>query len=145
MYSDLLLPVTSADVSEVAAGEAFDLADEFDATVHIIHIVGPHDQLDEHGGFDVGTTQLEEAGQTLVSEFASTAQDRGLDTETSVIVGVPNLHIASYADKNSVDLIIIGTHGRSGASRVMFGSTAEQVIRETERKVLTVQDTGSDS
>jgi universal stress protein A len=61
------------------------------------------------------------------------------DMERSVLMGVPHEEIMNFAKKNKIDLIIMGTHGRSGIDRILFGSTAAQVVRYAPCPVLTVR------
>ena len=59
--------------------------------------------------------------------------------ERSVLTGVPHEEIMNFAKKNKIDLIIMGTHGRTGIDRMLFGSTAAQVVRYAPCPVLTVR------
>jgi len=62
-----------------------------------------------------------------------------LEVETIVVKGVPFNEIINAATEISVDLIVIGTHGRTGISHVMLGSVAEKVVRKSLCPVLTVR------
>ena len=61
------------------------------------------------------------------------------DIERTVITGVPHEEIVNFANKNKVDIVIIATHGRKGIDRLLFGSTAAQVVRFAPCPVLTVR------
>jgi len=61
---------------------------------------------------------------------------KGVTASVEVLAGNPAEEIINYADKKHVDLIIMSTHGRSGFSRLVFGSVADKVIRQTEKPVL---------
>ena len=63
----------------------------------------------------------------------------GLDVEHVILRGMPFLEIIRYAKANEVDLIVIGTHGRSGMEHIIFGSTAEKVVRKAPCPVLSVK------
>ncbi|MDA8106284.1 MAG: universal stress protein, partial [Nitrospiraceae bacterium] len=65
---------------------------------------------------------------------------RGLkDVERIVLKGIPHEEITKFAGENKIDLIVLGTHGRRGIDRVLFGSTAEQVVRNAQCPVLSVR------
>ena len=61
------------------------------------------------------------------------------DVEHVVLKGTPYEEISRFAEENKIDLIVIGTHGRKGLDRMLFGSTAEQVVRHAPCPVLTVR------
>jgi universal stress protein A len=61
------------------------------------------------------------------------------DVEHVVLKGTPYEELARFAEENKIDVIVIGTHGRKGLDRMLFGSTAEQVVRLAPCPVLTVR------
>ncbi len=56
--------------------------------------------------------------------------------------GTPFLEIIRYAKRNDIDMIVATTHGRTGLSRVLFGSTVEKIVRKTPCPVMVVRPTG---
>ena len=79
-----------------------------------------------------------EAGRQL--KMIIPAEERqGLDSEMVILYGIPFLEIIRYAKANDVDMIVIGTNGRSGMEHMMFGSTAEKVVRKAHCPVLSVK------
>lgn len=80
-------------------------------------------------------------------EYLQAVKDRlqkeGLSAQTAVVIGDPAEAVIEYAKTNGVDLIILGTHGRSGPSRWFFGSVAEKISRHSPVPVLMVAPTGS--
>jgi len=69
------------------------------------------------------------------------AEKQGVRIETSVLTGTPAHTIAKHAKAGGFDLIVMGTHGRTGVSHVFMGSVAERVVRTAPCPVLTVRDT----
>ncbi|MFB6217087.1 MAG: universal stress protein, partial [Candidatus Aenigmatarchaeota archaeon] len=61
-----------------------------------------------------------------------------VETVTKVVSGVPHSEIKRYVEDNDIDLITMGSHGRSGLDRLLIGSVAEKVIRTTDIPVMTV-------
>jgi universal stress protein A len=61
------------------------------------------------------------------------------DIEHVVLTGIPYEEISRFAEEEKIDLIVIGTHGRTGLDRMLFGSTAEQVVRHAPCPVITVR------
>jgi nucleotide-binding universal stress UspA family protein len=85
-----------------------------------------------------------EAGRQL--KMIIPAEERqGLDWEMVILYGMPFLEIIRYAKANAVDMIVIGTNGRSGMEHVIFGSTAEKVVRKAHCPVLSVKPAAANS
>ena len=83
-----------------------------------------------------------EAGRQL--KMIIPAEERqGLDWELVILYGMPFLEIIRYAKANDVDMIVIGTNGRSGMEHMVFGSTAEKVVRKAHCPVLSVKPTAA--
>lgn len=75
--------------------------------------------------------------QPRLDELARAA-GQGLPIQTAVVSGVPAAEIVRYAARHAIDLIVVGTHGRTGVSRTLLGSVAERVVRTSPCPVLTV-------
>lgn len=140
MYDDILVPTDGSDGAAAALEYAFNLAQKYDATVHALYVV------DDNQG-DSGLMGLEnkdplaslrEEGETAVKEIEQQAHDTNVTVVTAVRQNFPHEGIRSYADEFDIDLIVMSSHGRSGVSRVLFGSVTERVLRLTNRPVLVV-------
>jgi universal stress protein A len=70
--------------------------------------------------------------------------DSNVRCEHRVLVGVPALEIAGLAEEEQADLIIMGTHGRTGLTRLLMGSVAEAVVRRADCPVLTLRQSPAD-
>jgi len=141
MYDDILIPTDGSRGSEAAIARAFDLARTGDATLHIVHVVdtsmeprdldaGERDELRRHA---------EQHGMEATGRIREQAADRGLDAVRAVLEGTPSRQILEYADENDLDLIVMGTHGRTGTERVRLGSTTERVIQFADVPVMAVR------
>ncbi|EMA48127.1 universal stress protein [Halococcus salifodinae] len=140
MYEHVLLPTDGSEAAANAANEAFGVATNNTATLHILSIVditsGP---LNVRGG-DERFDQAEADGEEIVTETMEQAKQSGVENViTSVKRGTPDEMIRDYAGDNDIDLIIMGTHGRSGLDRHLIGSVTEKVVRQAKPSVLTVR------
>jgi nucleotide-binding universal stress UspA family protein len=79
-----------------------------------------------------------EDASTRLSTEEDRVRARGVACEGNVLVGRPDTEIVHHADKTHSDLIILGTHGRSGLPHVLLGSVAEKVVQHAHCPVLTV-------
>lgn len=83
--------------------------------------------------------EMKEALERRLLDYADTHLAGAAGTETNVVIDSPSGAIVSSAEKLNADLIVMGTHGRSGLRRALLGSVAETVVHETNRPVLTVR------
>ena len=139
MYERVLLPTDGSDEALEASEHAFDIASTYDADLYTVFAVD--DTLmatDAYGG--VTFDQVESAGEEALDEIERRARNRGIeDVRSEVISGSPHLAIREYADDKDVDLIVMGTHGRTGVERYLLGSVTEKIIRTADAPVLTVR------
>jgi nucleotide-binding universal stress UspA family protein len=137
--------VVATDFSDLAAeaietGVAF--ARESGALLDLVHVAAeaayavppPIDMLRVPIDLPSAVT---EASTRLASE-EDRVRARGVGCESNVLVGRADTEIVGHADKTHSDLIILGTHGRSGLPRVLLGSVAEKVVQHAHCPVLTV-------
>ncbi len=82
---------------------------------------------------------IEEGAKKELERFGNQELGGLKNVERIVIKGVPHEEIINFAKNNKIDLIVIGTHGRKGLDRILFGSTAAQVVRFAPCPVLTVR------
>jgi len=142
MYDAVLLPVDGSEPSDAAVAHAGAIASQFDAAVHVLNVVDlPTEAVS--AGVGGGTSNVIEAlhedAEELVAETAAALPER-VESTTAVIEGAPAAAIREYADEHDADLIVMGTHGRTGVERVLLGSTTERVVRTADCPVLTVGD-----
>lgn len=140
MYDDILLPTDGSEEVTEAITHGFDLATRYEATIHALYIVddtrGESSLMSAGGGST--TAQLREQGQQAVEAIAARGGDTGVEVVTEVREGLPHEGILEYIDEHAIDMIVMGSHGRSGVSRFLFGSVTERILRLTDRPVLVV-------
>ncbi len=138
MYDRILVATDGSDVASAAVDAAIALATRFDAELHAVHVreVGelPQDVADE------AASDLERTGREAAQRAADRAADAGLEATTAVVEGgqTPHDAILAHAAEAGADLLVLGTHGRTGIGRWVMGSVAEQAVRESPIPVLTV-------
>lgn len=142
MYQDLLLATDGSDGSHQATDHAIELADQLGATLHIVSVSeeGPHSAEKR----DAMRSDLEDEAVAAVEEAEQVASERGIETTTTVRHGVAQEEIVDVADVNAIDLIVMGTHGRTGLDHLVVGSVAEEVVRNAPVPVVTVREQPAD-
>ena len=136
MYDQILVPTDGSEGSHAAVEHAIDLATTYDATLHTLYVVDTSVGIDASvpGTLDA----LEEAGENAIDEVVKQAADVGT-IEGVVAQGAPHRAILDYVDEHDVDLVVMGTHGRTGLDRYLLGSVTEKVVRLSDAPVLTVR------
>jgi general secretion pathway protein E len=127
----ILVPTDFSPFSSAAISRAGDLAMAFGAQLHLLHVVpakGPEPEADRllHARQQLG----QEISPHLVVE---------LSVEQAAVAGTPHREVCRYAQEHDINLIVMGTHGRSGLAHVAMGSVAEKVLRGASCPVLIVR------
>ena len=138
----ILVPVDFSQCSLAGLQYAIQLAEKFVAKILVLHSVSLGYAYTADGFVTYDLSALEEQARKNAEEdmekFVRRAKFGSVKFETAVRVGIPVDHICASAEKENIDLIVTSTHGRTGFSHVMMGSTAEQIVRRTPRPVLVV-------
>ncbi|WP_135806557.1 universal stress protein [Halorussus marinus] len=143
MYERILIPTDGSDAVDPAVERAIDLASTYDAELHAVNVVNLA-SLSTEIHTPAVIESFEEQGEVAVEAIAERAADAGVeDVATEVIHGTPHRTILDYADDHDVDMIVMGTHGRSGLNRYLLGSVTEKVVRTADVPVLTVRTSES--
>ncbi|MFO8114922.1 MAG: universal stress protein [Halorubrum sp.] len=165
MYDNILYPTDGSAGSEAAAAHVRELASAFDATVHVLHVVDTREGgLGVSGAFLHGegkgmsgesaeggylggheerpdVDKIDDRLTTHVTDLMGDSSESldEIHLRTAVRKGAPHSAILGYADENDVDLIVMGTHGRTGVERYLLGSVTEKVVRLSDAPVVTVR------
>jgi nucleotide-binding universal stress UspA family protein len=139
-YDDVLVPTDGSESATAAVDHGLAIAAAADARVHALNVIDVGDAATTPSISPPTEllTDLESAGQRATEEIAARARDAGLDAVTEIREGYPADDVLAYADENDVDLVAMGTQGRTGLNRYLLGSTAERVIRHAEVPVVAV-------
>ncbi|SNZ17973.1 Nucleotide-binding universal stress protein, UspA family [Natronoarchaeum philippinense] len=137
-YDDVLVPTDGSEHALAAAEHAVALAGASGARIHALNVVdvGVASSSPDLTPPTTLLDQLRDAGERATDAVAERADEAGLDAETEVREGFPAQTVVEYADEADIDLIAMGTAGRSGIGRHLVGSTAAKVIRRAEMPVL---------
>ena len=140
----LLVPTDFSRTSDLAVRYAIDTAPP-GAAVHLVHVIDDVSLMVAYpDGFYVELPgrreQLIEEAQRQLNDTAKRASAAKLTITTEALVGRPVAAIVRTAKARNADLIVMGTHGRSGVAHALLGSVAERVVRSAPCPVLTIRD-----
>lgn len=139
MYDHILVPTSGVDEPTPAAERAIDLAQRCGATVHVIYVL-ESGRIPIQDGSQFVLNELSGVGEKALETVAERARDAGVETiETANREGAPHDEILSYVEEESIDLVVMGTHGRKGLDRYLLGSVTEKVVRASPVPVLSVK------
>ena len=141
-YRRLLCPVDFSDISKNAFQIAIDLAVLFKADLHVMHVFQMPASAIPEGIYDIPDDMEDKVKSHLskkLDEFIKNYPTQEINITTGLYAGFPHDEIIKSADETNADMIVMGTHGRTGFSHVLLGSVAERVIRTSDIPVLTVR------
>ena len=142
---NVLIPTDFSACADHALNHALEVADRFGAHLHILHVVN---ELDPDW---YGITNAQERAVKLREQIKAEARkrlenlvpDKEHDLETTVSLQL-SFDVADtineYVDQRSIDLVVMGTHGRQGLDRLMLGNVADKIIRHAPCPVMTVRE-----
>lgn len=148
MFDRILIPTDGSDPTKPAVEMALDLAEAHSAMLHVLFIVDQPTSVSGMGegfsGLDDLLEALEERGHQATGAIVEQAKERDIESTAAVRRGNPHDDILSYADEHEIDVIVMGTHGRTGVKRALLGSVTENVVRHSAIPVLTVHSEPED-
>ncbi|HEX8845845.1 MAG TPA: universal stress protein [Pyrinomonadaceae bacterium] len=141
----ILLPTDFSECASHALSYATSLAREFKASIICVHVVEPVVPTVGYTGIteplpiaDI-SEQLEDSATRELPKIAECEECSGLEVEEIIAHGDAAAEIVRVAKEHDVDLIVISSHGRTGLGRILFGSTAEEIVRHATCPVLVVK------
>lgn len=142
----VLFPTDFSECSQAAWGHAVAFARQFGAEIVLLHVVAEPPRVAE--GIEMGYTPEKflkaatEEAYRLLGDLAAKAADEKVPIRPRVGKGVAFHQIIAVAQEEGADLIVMGTHGRTGLAHAFMGSVAEKVVRKAPCPVLTVKHPG---
>lgn len=144
-FKKILVPTDFSMCADIAIGEALDLARTFDAHVTLLHVYQLPVPISE-GALMVLTESIraiEERARASLAAVKTEALRRWRGSQDTIdarlAIGTPSLRIVEEASKGDYDLIVMGTHGRTGLRHALVGSVTERVVRSASCPVLTIR------
>ncbi len=140
----ILVPIDFSDYSRNALRYAIDFAKQFNAKLYLIYVVEPviypADFSMGQITFPAADLDLNERAKNELENLMKTEIGDSLSAESIIKTGKPFVEINDTAAEIDADLIIIATHGHTGVEHLLFGSTAEKVVRKAPCPVLSLRE-----
>jgi nucleotide-binding universal stress UspA family protein len=131
MFNKIMIPSDGSKFAQKAEDVAIDLAKKLESTVVAVHII------DEKliYPFDV----MEDEGNKILSKIHEKGNANDVKVDEVLIFGNPRHDMKKIAEKSHADMVVIGSHGRSGIEKILMGSVAENALKTVDVPVLLVK------
>jgi nucleotide-binding universal stress UspA family protein len=144
MFQHILVPVDGSGTSEVAVGKAIELARAFGSTVTVIYVIDPYPFTGVGTDFAYGQAEYLSAATAEANASVHAAKEAFANAGVTVDTSVIEAHtawrgIVEAGASLEADLIVMGSHGRSGLEKLVLGSVAQAVLSHTKLPVLVVR------
>ncbi len=145
MFNHMLVPVDGSDTAQMAVGKAITLAQAFGSQVTVIYVIDPYPFTGVGTDFAYGQAEYLSAATAEANAALKAAKEAFANATVTVDTSVIEAHtvwrgIVEAGDALQADLIVMGSHGRSGLEKLVLGSVAQAVLSHTKLPVLVVRD-----
>ena len=130
MYDSILIPTDGSKTVENTLTHAIPLAKDNDATIHALYVLDRRivQASSEELRTDV-SSDLREQGEAALATVKDRAKAAGVESESAIVEGTPDKAIVRYADEHGIDVIVIGTHGKTPREKLeSLGSVSDRVV-----------------
>ena len=138
----ILVPIDFSNYSKNALRYAVNFAKKFNSKIYLVYVVEPviypSDFSMGQVTFPVADIEMNDRAKDELDNLAKSEIGSEIEVETIIKTGKPFVEINETASELDIDLIIIATHGHTGMEHLLFGSTAEKVVRKAPCPVLTL-------
>jgi nucleotide-binding universal stress UspA family protein len=141
-FRQILFPLDLSESSVKIVPVVKSLASRYDARVHLLFVARVFDYFTSmyvpHPSVSQFEKEVIEGAEKRLYEFADENFASHPGTKTQVAAGDPSEEILTYIAAHGIDLVVMGTHGRKGIDKVIFGSVAERVVKSSPVPVMVV-------
>ena len=143
MFSKILVPIDFSEYTPDILKYATEIAQRFNATIHLIHVIPNMDYFTPYESF-MAAENMVAVQKGIESEVQKDLEETakgisGIPVVRAVRMGVSFVEIVDYVRTEGMELVIMATHGRGGLEHIIIGSVAEKVVRKSPCPVLTIR------
>ena len=140
-YRNIVIATDGSENTQRATSYGITIAKLSGATVHALHVVDTSSFSQSWTvGWETIYDILKKEGQKATSKVKECGEASGVDVREVLLEGHPSGEIINFAENNNIDLIVMGTLGKTGLDRFLMGSVAEKVVRNSKVPVLVVRN-----
>jgi nucleotide-binding universal stress UspA family protein len=143
IFKKIMVATDGSESAEKAVDTAVEIARECEKKLYAVHVISleflyeslPTDEELE----EAFQEKLMTEGKQATAYVENAGRAANVEIESVILRGIPAEEIIYFADRNDIDLIVMGTHGKTGIKRFLLGSEAEKVVRHATKSVLVVR------
>jgi len=141
LYRNIVIATDGSENTRRAISYGIEIAKLSGATVHALHVVNTQSTISE--SWTAGKEEIYKImrgdGEKVVSKLKQIGEDSGVEVREVLLDGHPSDEIINFAENNNVDLIVMGTLGKTGLEKFLMGSVAEKVVRNSKVPVMVIR------
>jgi len=142
-FERILIAIDFSESSDYAFDYALTLARQFQSELTVMHVINEPVDLRgfyvPHISFEQLEKEIEEGAEKMMEKFCQEKMGDFTNYTTALVTGIPYEEIIRKSEETHASLVVLGTHGRTGIDHLIFGSTAERVVRSAACPVLTIR------
>jgi universal stress protein A len=145
MFKKIVCPVDFSEFTTEIVAYAVSIATKFDAELHLLHVIPNLNYFTPYESFLTPENLVaieRNIEKEVQKDFSKITEEIEIPAQTAVKQGVTFVEIIDYVKDQAMDLVVMGTHGRSGVEHILIGSVAEKVVRKAPCPVLTIRPKG---
>lgn len=140
MHDSILIPTDGSNQAMKAVEEGIRLASELGSTVHVLYVMDEFEAkiVPITGEQDEKRAEYREYAEEVTGEVADMAEAAGVECYTAIETGITHREIINYVEEEDVEMVVMGSRGRSNIGELLLGSTADKVIRSVDIPVTVI-------
>jgi nucleotide-binding universal stress UspA family protein len=141
VFTNILIAIDGSEASQRALARAVDEAKVWNAKLHVLYVVetGLFSSLPSDNTVEIMYRVLEKEGTTVLDRAKKYAAEKGITVTTHIKQGHAGSEVIALADQENADLIIVGSHGKSQADRLLIGSVSTFVVSHSKVTTMVVR------
>jgi nucleotide-binding universal stress UspA family protein len=141
VFTNILIAIDGSDASQRALARAVDEARVWNAKLHVLYVVetGLFSSLPTDNTVEIMYRVLEKEGTSVLERAKKYAAEKGITVTTHIKQGHAGSEVIALADQEMSDLIIVGSHGKSQADRLLIGSVSTFVVSHSKVTTMVVR------
>ncbi|AKB36280.1 Universal stress protein [Methanosarcina siciliae C2J] len=142
LYRNIVIASDGSENSRRAISCGIEIAKLSGATIHALYVVDTPSVISEDwtAGKEAIREMMMNSGKKVMSKIKKIIEESGVEVKEVLLEGYPANEIINFAENNNMDLIVMGTLGKTGFERLLMGSVAEKVVRHSNVPVVVVRD-----
>lgn len=142
MFQKIVCPIDFSEFTDEIIEYSLSIAKKYEAEIHLLHVIPTSSYFTPYESF-LTTENIATMEKSIESEierdFEEVIKKIGIPVKKAIRTGDIFVEILKYIKNEKIDLVVMGTHGRSGFEHIIMGSVAEKVIRKSPSPVLTIR------